>query len=100
MDELAASMRQRFEPAIGLDVVNRTGLPGPFDVSLEFFRPAAALMALTPSLRLPLEAAGFQSVPEALEEQLGLTLVPDHRGGAGDRDRPHSCAHALRPKRA
>ena len=76
MDDLAASMRQRFEPAIRLDVVNRTGLPGVFDVSLEFFRPAAALMAVTPSLRLPLQAAGFQSVPEALEEQLGLKLVP------------------------
>jgi uncharacterized protein (TIGR03435 family) len=76
MDDLAASMRQRFAPAIGLDVVNRTGLPGVFDVSLEFFRPAAALMAVTPSLRLPLHAAGFQSVSEAVEEQLGLRLVP------------------------
>jgi uncharacterized protein (TIGR03435 family) len=75
MDDLAASMRQRFAPAIGLDIVNRTGLPGVFDVSLEFFRPAAALMAVTPSLRLPLQAAGFQSVPEAVEEQLGLRLV-------------------------
>jgi uncharacterized protein (TIGR03435 family) len=33
-------------------------------------------MAVTPSLRLPLQAAGFVSVPQALEEQLGLTLVP------------------------
>jgi len=75
MDELAASMRHRFAPEVPLDVVNRTGLPGPFDLSLEFFRPAAVLMALAPSLRLPLEAAGFQSMPDALEEQLGLTLV-------------------------
>ncbi|HXR44989.1 MAG TPA: M56 family metallopeptidase [Pseudolysinimonas sp.] len=76
MDDLATSMRQRFAPAIGLDVVNRTGLPGVFDVSLEVFQPAAALMAVTPSLRLPLQAAGFQSLPEAIEEQLGLKLVP------------------------
>ena len=72
MDEFAASIGQR----LGLDVVNRTGLPGPFDVSLEYFRPAAALMALMPSLRLPLQVAGFQSVPEVFEEQLGLSLVP------------------------
>jgi len=76
MDDFAASMRHRFAPAIGLDVVNRTGLEGPFDLSLELFRPAAALMTVTPSLRLPLQAAGFQTLPEALEEQLGLTLVP------------------------
>ena len=76
MDELAASMRQRFAPALALDVVNRTGLPGVFDLSLEYFRPAAAMMALTPSLRHPLQVAGFQSMPEALEDQLGLRLVP------------------------
>ena len=76
MDALAESMRQRFAPALPHDVVDRTGLEGPFDVSLEFFRPAAAVMAVTPSLRLPLQAAGFVSVPQALEEQLGLTLVP------------------------
>jgi len=76
MDDLAAWMRQHFESAIKFDVVNRTGLAGVFDVSLDLFRPAAALMAVTPSLRLPLQAAGFQSVPEALEEQLGLKLVP------------------------
>ena len=76
MDDLAAWMRQHFEPAIKFDVVNRTGLAGVFDVSLDLFRPAAALMAVTPALRLPLQAAGFQSVPEALEEQLGLKLVP------------------------
>jgi len=76
MNALAESMRQRFAPALPHDVVDRTGLEGPFDVSLEFFRPAAAVMAVTPSLRLPLQAAGFVSVPQALEEQLGLTLVP------------------------
>lgn len=76
MDDLAASMRQRFAPAIPLDVVNRTGLEGAFDLSLEYFKPAAAAIAVTPALRLPLRAAGFPSVPEALEEQLGLTLVP------------------------
>ena len=33
-------------------------------------------MALTPSLAPALRLAGFSSVPEALESQLGLKLVP------------------------
>ena len=57
-------------------MVNRTGLEGPFDVSLEYFKPAAIVMALTPSLAPALRLAGFVSMPDALESQLGLQLVP------------------------
>jgi uncharacterized protein (TIGR03435 family) len=63
-------------PGVRLEVVNRTGLEGLFDISLEFFKPAAMVMALTPSLAPALRLAGFQSVPDAFESQLGLKLVP------------------------
>ena len=76
MDALAQSMRHRFSPSVAVDVVNRTGLDGPFDLSLEYFRPAAAAIAVTPSMRVSLELAGFRSLPDVLEEQLGLKLVP------------------------
>ncbi len=79
MEDFAATMRHRLAPGFDRfdrDVIDRTGLEGPYDLSLEFFRPAAAMMGVTPWLRLPLQVAGFQSVPEVLEEQLGLKLVP------------------------
>ena len=63
-------------PGARVEVVNRTGLEGPFDVSLELFKPAAMVMALTPSLAPALRLAGFTSMPEAVESQLGLKLVP------------------------
>jgi uncharacterized protein (TIGR03435 family) len=76
MDDLASRLRYDQMPASRLEVVNRTGLEGPFDVSLEFFKPAAIVMALTPSLAPALRLAGFESMPDALESQLGLRLVP------------------------
>jgi uncharacterized protein (TIGR03435 family) len=76
MDDLAARLRYDQMPATRLDVVNRTGLDGPFDVSLQYFKPAALAMALTPSLAPAFRLAGFQSMPDALESQLGLQLVP------------------------
>lgn len=76
MDEFAARLLYQLAPSARLEVVNRTGLEGPYDVSLEYFKPAAIVMALTPSLAPALRLAGFLSVPEALESQLGLKLVP------------------------
>jgi uncharacterized protein (TIGR03435 family) len=76
MDEFAARLRHQTVPAARLEVVNRTGLKGPFDVSLEYFKPAAIAMALTPSFAPALRLAGFVSMPDALESQLGLQLVP------------------------
>jgi uncharacterized protein (TIGR03435 family) len=76
MPDFAASMRHRFGPAIRRDVIDRTGLEGRFDVALEYFRPAAAAMSVTPSLRQALRLAGFASTEDALESQLGLKLVP------------------------
>jgi len=76
MDEFAARLRHELAPSVRLEVVNQTGLEGPYDVSLEYFKPAAIVMALTPSLGPALRLAGFLSVPDALESQLGLRLVP------------------------
>jgi uncharacterized protein (TIGR03435 family) len=75
MDELADSMRRRYAPILRLDVLNRTGLEGPFDVSLDYFRPAAVGVAVTPKMRFALRLAGFQPLSEVVETQLGLKLV-------------------------
>jgi uncharacterized protein (TIGR03435 family) len=75
IDDFAARLPYQV-PGLRLEVVNRTGLDGLFDISLEFFKPAAMVMALTPSLAPALRLAGFQSVPDAFESQLGLKLVP------------------------
>ena len=76
MDDLADRLSHNLTPAARLDVVNRTGLTGPFDVALDYFKPAALTMAVAPSLKSSLRLAGFQSVDEAVEAQLGLKLVP------------------------
>lgn len=57
-----------------MEVIDRTGLSGTFDVTLDYFRPAAAIMAQTPSLERVFEPLGFVSFPKALEKQLGLKL--------------------------
>jgi uncharacterized protein (TIGR03435 family) len=57
------------------DVVDRTGLTGRYDVDFSPFYPAAALLTRYPFLNSLFEPLGFSSVPRALEDQLGLTLV-------------------------
>jgi uncharacterized protein (TIGR03435 family) len=76
MDDFATRLPYQLTPGVRLPVVNRTGLDGDFDVSLDYFKPAAMVMALTPSLAPALRLAGFVSLPDALEAQLGLKLVP------------------------
>ena len=80
MDEFAEKLRYRvpirLPSSAALEVINRTALEGPFDVTLEYFKPAAIAMAVTPALRGTLRLAGFQSMDDALETQLGLELVP------------------------
>jgi uncharacterized protein (TIGR03435 family) len=76
MDDVAARLGRELTPAARFEVVNRTGLVGPFDLTLDYFKPAALVMAVTPSLRSSLRLAGFLSIDDALESQLGLTLVP------------------------
>ena len=66
---LEAAAQQR------LDVVDRTGLTGRYDVEINALLPAVALMAHFPVLRTVLEPIGFPSMPRALEQQLGLKLV-------------------------
>jgi uncharacterized protein (TIGR03435 family) len=60
----------------GGEVVDRTGLTGRYDLDFAAFAPAAALMSRFPALTTVIEPLGFRSLPHALEEQLGLTLIP------------------------
>jgi uncharacterized protein (TIGR03435 family) len=87
MGAFASTMRDRFDGAVPVDVVDRTGLQGVYDISLDYFRPAVAAMASRPSLRQTLGLVGFrlrrtlalagvQPFEEVLESQLGLRLVP------------------------
>jgi uncharacterized protein (TIGR03435 family) len=84
MDDFATHLRHRVAPAsrleAQLEVVNRTGLDGPWDASLEYFKPAAFAMSLTPALAPALRLVGFQSMPDVIESQLGLKLVPTQTG--------------------
>jgi uncharacterized protein (TIGR03435 family) len=56
------------------EIVDRTGLVGRYDVELESFVPAAALMARYPMLTNVFEPLGYSPLPRAIEEQLGLRL--------------------------
>jgi uncharacterized protein (TIGR03435 family) len=58
----------------GRDVVDRTGLAGRYDVDFTALFPAAALMTRFPMLTGAFEALGLQSLPRALDQQLGLKL--------------------------
>jgi uncharacterized protein (TIGR03435 family) len=57
------------------DIVDRTGLTGRYDIGFNAFYPTAALMSRFPFLKSVFEPMGFTSIPRALEDQLGLTLV-------------------------
>jgi uncharacterized protein (TIGR03435 family) len=73
---LGPSLHATFGVAVKTpDIVDRTGLEGRYDVDFSAFYPTASLMSRFPFLRNVLEPMGFTSVPRALEDQLGLTLV-------------------------
>ncbi|HKE83115.1 MAG TPA: M56 family metallopeptidase [Vicinamibacterales bacterium] len=57
-----------------LDIVDRTGLTGRYDVAFESFVPAVALMARYPVLTNVFEPLGFLPLSRALGDQLGLRL--------------------------
>jgi len=76
MDDFVIKLPYNLAPGAQMNVINRTGLEGPYDVSLDYFKPAAMVMALKPSVAPALRLAGFESVPDVLESQLGLKLVP------------------------
>ena len=57
------------------DIVDRTGLRGRYDVEFNAFYPTARLMSRFPFLTNVFEPMGFPSVPRALSDQLGLTIV-------------------------
>jgi len=57
------------------EIVDRTGLPGRYDVDFESLAPAEALMARYPMLTRAFEPLGYPPLPRAIEDQLGLQLV-------------------------
>lgn len=74
MAEFATNLPRIFAPVLDRPVIDRTGLAGAFDIDLKMFPPAAALIARYPLAAVVLEPLGFESLPAALEEQLGLRL--------------------------
>jgi uncharacterized protein (TIGR03435 family) len=62
-------------PLLDREVVDRTGLPGVFDVSLDLgFLPASAVISRHPDLVSWFQVAGVRSIFAAIQEQLGLRL--------------------------
>jgi uncharacterized protein (TIGR03435 family) len=62
-------------PLLDREVVDRTGLPGAFDLNLDLgFMPAAAVMSRHPDLASWFQPLGFRSIFTAVQEQLGLRL--------------------------
>jgi uncharacterized protein (TIGR03435 family) len=58
-------------------VVDRTGLDGAFDFTLRLgFLPLAAIGHAHPTLGALMSPLGVRSLDDALEQQLGLKLVP------------------------
>jgi uncharacterized protein (TIGR03435 family) len=75
MASFARELQSTFRGAFGdRDLVDRTGLRATYDIDLEFFLPAMMLMEWSPVADMALYLAGFRSLPDVLEEQLGLTI--------------------------
>jgi len=75
MTELAQGIRRQLGPMVSREIVDRTGLAGTFDVTLNLgFVPAAAVLTRHPAAGLVLGPLGIQSIFTALPVQLGLRL--------------------------
>jgi len=75
MAELARGMKQHLSPLVNREIVDRTGLVGTFDVTLNLgLLPAAAVLTRHPAAGLVLEPLGVHSIFTALPVQLGLRL--------------------------
>jgi uncharacterized protein (TIGR03435 family) len=75
MAELARGMKQHLSPMVNREIVDRTGLAGTFDVTLNLgLLPAAAVLTRHPAAGLLLEPLGVHSIFTALPVQLGLRL--------------------------
>jgi uncharacterized protein (TIGR03435 family) len=57
------------------DIVDRTGLPGKYDVGFSAFYPTTVLMSRFPLLTHVFEPLGFTPIRRALSDQLGLRIV-------------------------
>jgi len=75
MAELARGITQRLGVLVNREIVDRTGLTGTFDVTLNLgLLPAAAVLTRHPKAGLLLEPLGIHSIFTALPVQLGLRL--------------------------
>jgi uncharacterized protein (TIGR03435 family) len=75
MASFTRDLRHTFADAFGeRDLIDRTGLSGTYDIDLEFFLPAIALMRWSPVADTALYLAGFRDLPDVLEDQLGLAI--------------------------
>jgi uncharacterized protein (TIGR03435 family) len=77
MDALAGTFSGDFAGPLGLDrpVIDKTGLTGSFDFTLEWVRERRASLASDSPAPAPSDPVG-PTVLEALSDQLGLKLVP------------------------
>jgi uncharacterized protein (TIGR03435 family) len=75
MAELARGITERLSVMVNREIVDRTGLAGTFDVTLNLGPlPAAAVLTRHPAAGLLLEPLGIHSIFTALPAQLGLRL--------------------------
>ena len=78
MAELAAGMTRKLAPLATRPIIDRTGLTGAFDATLNVgFLPAAALMTRYKVAYLVLSPLGVSPLETALPLQLGLRLQDD-----------------------
>jgi uncharacterized protein (TIGR03435 family) len=81
IEEFARSLRgfqmEEGRVRVAREVVDQTGLTGVYDLELRLgFLPFAAIATAHPDLGKGLGVMGVRTFPQAIEEQLGLTLVP------------------------
>ena len=78
LDEFAQSLRRLpMDAASDREVVNHTGVVGTFDFALRPGPlPLAAIASAHPDLLASVRRLGVLTLPEAIEQQLGLRMVP------------------------
>jgi|SRR5215471_8724068 len=75
MAVLAASLSRTYNSDLGRNVIDKTGLPGTFDLHLKWaIRPLAA--QANPGAATPADDSSGPSLFNALQDQLGLRLEP------------------------
>jgi uncharacterized protein (TIGR03435 family) len=71
-----AAMTNLLSNMVHRTVIDKTGLTGTYDFSLKFAMDRDSMPMLPPGLNLPPPSSDDPTIFAALEEQLGLKLVP------------------------